>query len=203
MSAPQPPLDRERFLRLVIPFEAGLVPVAVGLAWLLGESLVDSLRQPGTGLFWGIAATVPPLICLVVIRAIPLRSLRRVGEFLNGVLGPALARCTLPELALVALLAGVGEELLFRGALQPILGLPLTSVLFAFAHFITPTYALLTGLMGLYLGWLAQAWGTLWVPIVTHALYDFVAFLVVIRDVRQQAAGHLSDRFPHSDLPDT
>ncbi len=202
MSAPQLPLDRERFLRLAIPFEAGLVPVAVGLAWLLEGSLADWLRRPGTGLCWGIAATVPPLICLMVIRAIPWRPLRRVGEFLNCVLGPALARCTLPELALIALLAGLGEELLFRGALQPVLGLTLTSLLFAFAHCITPTYAMLTGLMGLYLGWLAEASGTLWGPIVTHALYDFVAFLVVIRDVRQQAVGHSPDRLSRSQLPD-
>ncbi len=202
MSLPQPPLDRERFLRLAIPFEAGLVPLAVALAWLLGGSLNDSLRRPGPGLFWGIVATVPPLICLVVIRAIPWRPLRRVGEFLRGVLGPALSQCSLMELAWVALLAGLGEELLFRGALQPFLGLPLASLLFALAHCITPTYALLTGLMGLYLGWLAKATGNLWVPITTHALYDLIAFLVVIRDVRRQVAGPLPDPFRHSDFPD-
>ena len=200
VSVPQPPLDRHRFLRMAIPFEAGLVPVAVLWAWFWGLSLADWLRQPGRGLLWGIVATVPPLICLVIVRAIPWKPLRRVGEFLNGVLGPALAQCTLFELAVVALLAGLGEELLFRGALQPVLGLPLASVLFALAHFITPTYALLTGLMGLYLGWLAEASGTLWTPIATHALYDFIAFLVVIRDVRRSTADRL-EPFPPGTPP--
>jgi len=179
-------MDRDTFLRTAIPFEAALVPVAALLAWILGVSLRDGLQEPAHGIAWGIGATIPPLIALVVVRALPWAPLRRVGEFLNGVLGPALAACSLAELALVSLLAGLGEELLFRGALQPVLGLPLASVLFALAHFITPTYALLTGVMGLYLGWLATASGTLWTPIVTHALYDFVAFLVVIRDVRRQ-----------------
>jgi membrane protease YdiL (CAAX protease family) len=187
VSAPPPSLDRDRFLRIAIPFEAGLVPLAVGLAWLFGISLPNHLGRPGFGLWWGVLATIPPLVCLVVVRAIPWPPLRRVGSFLNEVLGPALAQCSLGELALVASLAGVGEELLFRGALQPVLGLALTSLIFAGAHFITPTYAVLTGLMGLYLGWLFTASQTLWVPIVTHALYDFVAFLVVIRDVRRQA----------------
>lgn len=201
MSVPPTPIDRDRFLRLAIPFEAGLVPVAVLGAWFGGNSLADLLRTPGPGLLWGLLATIPPLICLVIVRAIPWRPLRRVGEFLNGVLGPALAQCTLLELALVALLAGLGEELLFRGALQPVLGLPLASVLFALAHFITPTYAVLTGLMGLYLGWLAEVSGTLWAPIATHALYDFIAFLVVIRDVRRRTNGSLAEPVPPSEPP--
>ena len=196
MSVPQPAIDRDRFLRLAIPFEAGLVLLAVLWAWFWGYSLADMLPKPGSGVLWGIVATVPPLIGLVIVRAIPWKPLRRVGKFLTGVLGPALAQCTLFELAIVALLAGLGEELLFRGALQPVLGLPLASVLVALAHSITPTYALLTGLMGLYLGWLAEASGTLWVPIATHALYDFIAFLVVIRDVRRTTADALSEPFP-------
>lgn len=157
------------------------------------------LREPGLGVLWGVVATVPPLIALLLVRAVPWRPLRRVGEFLSTVVGPALAACSLPELALVALLAGLGEELLFRGALQPLLGLPVASLLFALAHFITPTYAVLTGLMGLYLGWLAETSGTLWVPITTHALYDFIAFLVVIRDIRRPTDGPCPDEFPPSD----
>lgn len=201
MSVPPTPIDRDRFLRLAIPFEAGLVPVAVLWAWIWGCSLADALRKPGPGLCWGVLATVPPLIGLGIVQAIPWKPLQRVGEFLTRVLGPALAQCSLLELAVVALLAGLGEELLFRGALQPVLGLPLASVLFALAHSITPTYALLTGLMGLYLGWLAEAAGTLWAPIVTHALYDFVAFLVVIRDVRRRTNGSLAAPVPPSDPP--
>jgi len=182
-------MDRNKFLRMAVPFEGALVPLAAILAWILGVPLRDALQEPVRGIGWGLVATIPPLIALVVVRAIPWAPLRRVGEFLNGVLGPALAACSLAELALVALLAGLGEELLFRGALQPVMGLLLASGLFAVAHFITPTYAVLTGLMGLYLGWLANVAGTLWAPIVTHALYDFVAFLVVIRDVRRLGTG--------------
>jgi membrane protease YdiL (CAAX protease family) len=190
VSSPPPPLDRDQFLRLAIPFEAALVPLAAGLAWAFGISLPDHLQRPEYGLLMGGAATIPPLICLVGLRESPWPPFRRVGDFLSGVLGPALTRCSLGELAVVAILAGLGEELLFRGALQPVLGLALTSLIFAGAHFITPTYAVLTGLMGLYLGWLFETSKNLWVPIMTHALYDYVAFLLVIRDVRRQTRGN-------------
>jgi membrane protease YdiL (CAAX protease family) len=41
---------------------------------------------------------------------------------------------SLGEWFVLALSAGVGEEILFRGALQPIFGIPLTAILFTIAH---------------------------------------------------------------------
>ena len=71
-------------------------------------------------------------------------------------------RCTLAEFGIIALLAGVGEEMLFRGVLQgtisrwirPEIGLVAASALFGLAHLITLMYALAASLMGIYLGWL-------------------------------------------------
>lgn len=51
------------------------------------------------------------------------------GEF-RRVLGPM----TDSEAFLAAVLSGCAEELLFRGALQPLLGLPIASVLFGLVH---------------------------------------------------------------------
>ena len=92
-------------------------------------------------------------------------------------------------LALVALLAGLGEETLFRGVIQPALAahLPLwaalavTAALFGLAHWITPTYALLAGIVGAYLGGLLLVSGNLLAPIVAHALYDLVALTLLVR----------------------
>jgi uncharacterized protein len=49
------------------------------------------------------------------------------------------------------------------------------------------SYAMLAGVIGLYLGWLWMATGELLLPIAVHALYDFLAlvYLVKIRPRRQ------------------
>ena len=89
----------------------------------------------------------------------------------------------------MALLAGVGEEALFRGVIQPALAAHLPAwaaiahrhrLLFGLAHWVTPTYAILAGIVGAYLGWLLlRLSGNLLVPIVAHALYDVVALAVL------------------------
>ncbi len=79
--------------------------------------------------------------------------------------------------------ASVGEEVLFRGALQPIFGLWPTAIFFALIHnqyMLTP--AVLTVLMaGLGFGWLRRRYNTT-TAIVAHFLYDFTqaALLVIV-----------------------
>jgi membrane protease YdiL (CAAX protease family) len=97
------------------------------------------------------------------------------------------------EIALIAILAGLGEELLFRPIIQgglaqcfsspygTIIGLSLASVVFAMLHMLTPTYALLAGLIGLYLGAIWLWTGNLLVPITAHALYDFLAISFLLK----------------------
>jgi membrane protease YdiL (CAAX protease family) len=61
---------------------------------------------------------------------------RRVGEISETLFDPK--GLSVVAAALFALLigvgAGLGEETLFRGAVQPVLGIPVTSVLFASMH---------------------------------------------------------------------
>jgi len=95
------------------------------------------------------------------------------------------------------LLAGLGEEMLFRGVVQQALAnwigspagvwiaLGIAAVLFALAHSITVAYAVLAGLIGLYLGGIWLVSDNLLVPITTHALYDFMVLLYLVR-VRAQ-----------------
>jgi uncharacterized protein len=93
------------------------------------------------------------------------------------------------ELALLSLLAGIGEEAFFRGVLQSWLesrhstpfALAVASAAFGAAHWLTSTYAFLAMLVGLYLGWLLFLSGNLLVPIMTHALYDLVALCILVR----------------------
>ena len=97
------------------------------------------------------------------------------------------------ELAVIAALAGIGEEMLFRGVIQAVVaqqiggprgmwwGLLVAAALFGLLHPVTPTYAVLAALIGLYLGWLWLAWGNLLLPIITHGSYDFLALWYLLR----------------------
>ncbi len=88
---------------------------------------------------------------------------------------------TLGEWIVVALGAGIGEEILFRGALQPVFGLWFTSILFAVAHIqygITPI-TLLIFVISLALGYIRRRSNTA-VAIFVHAGYDFVLGLIYL-----------------------
>jgi membrane protease YdiL (CAAX protease family) len=74
--------------------------------------------------------------------------------------------------------AGVGEEVLFRGALQPRLGVVLTAVLFGALHvqYQVPGMIMIV-LMGIALGVLKNRTSTTFTALV-HVLYDVGAFLL-------------------------
>jgi hypothetical protein len=144
----------------------------------------------------GLAATVPMLLGLVWTITTGWRPARQLVDLVVEQLGPVLARRSAVELGLLAALAGIAEEVLFRGVVQVGLARVLSeggalvaaSVLFGLAHFATPTYALLAGLVGLYLGGIFLLQGNLLVPIGAHATYDFVALLYVVRRYRTSQA---------------
>ena len=86
-------------------------------------------------------------------------------------------------------MAGLGEELLFRGFIQRGLenwgsltaGLVISSVLFGLAHAMTKAYLLLGILAGFFFGGIYVMTGNLLIPMITHAVYDFVALLYYLR----------------------
>ncbi len=85
------------------------------------------------------------------------------------------------EWFILALAAAIGEELLFRGALQPVFGLWPTALLFAVAHIqysITPATAFLL-VVGVVLGYLRRRHNTS-VAMFVHFGYDFTLGMLVL-----------------------
>ena len=78
----------------------------------------------------------------------------------------------------LGLSAGIGEELLLRGALQPRFGLVLTSAVFALLHTQYGVSFVIVGLFGfgLVLGWERKQFGTT-AAILTHALFNALVVL--------------------------
>jgi membrane protease YdiL (CAAX protease family) len=88
---------------------------------------------------------------------------------------------TLWEWLLLALAAGIGEELLFRGALQPVMGLAGTSLLFALVHVqygYTP-FMLVVVFIAVVLGLIRRYFSTT-IAIVVHVGYDFTLGLLAL-----------------------
>jgi membrane protease YdiL (CAAX protease family) len=113
----------------------------------------------------------------------------RIRRLCEEAIRPLFAACSLAELALICALAGLGEELLFRGVLQTAfsneLGMPagvaLASLIFGLLHALTPTYAMLATLLGIYLGVIWLLCDSLLVVSVAHGLYDFIALVYLTR----------------------
>lgn len=188
-------LRRSDFLKLATVFQGGLVVAAYVIGWLADIDPLGSLEFDVRGLVIGLCATVPLYLAFQVCYRLPIEGLRQIRHFLLEKMGPLLDACNLRDMTYLGLLAGVTEEILFRGVLQPLAetawgwesGLIFSNLLFALAHWITPAYALLAGLTGLYLG-LAMDFGgerNLLIPIVIHAAYDMLAFVKVVRSYRE------------------
>jgi membrane protease YdiL (CAAX protease family) len=165
------------------------VLLALALGWWLQVAPFATLAWTWRGLAWGIAATAPLLLGLAWCLRTTFRPVARLVQIVEQRIAPLFAVSGPVALALVALLAGLGEETLFRGVTQPALAahlpvwaaLAATAALFGLAHWITPAYALLAGIVGAYLGGLLLVSGNLLAPIVAHALYDLVALTLLVR----------------------
>ncbi len=184
-----PTTARHGIVFLGIVIEGGMILLAILVGWLLEQPPLARMRWEWSALFWGIAATGPAILLLLVLTRWPIGPLRSMRQFVEEVLVPLFRPCSLVDLLGISCLAGLGEEMLFRGVLQDALSNPLSpwlavvlaGVVFGALHAITLTYALFAAGMGIYLGALYLWTDNLLAPIVTHALYDFLALLYLVR----------------------
>lgn len=127
------------------PYSTRLL-VSLGLGLLLGLAVVATTR-------------------LLVARTQWARELQRELSAIVGDLSPR-------ELTWLALLSGFAEELFFRGAMQPVLGLWLTSLIFGAVHVgpkrVFLAWSLWAFVMGVLLGAIFELTGVLWGAVLAH-----------------------------------
>ena len=178
---------RSRWLFLMLEFAC--IPVALALGWLVDVDPRATLTWTPRAVGFGVAAALPAWLLVVAFHRLRPGPLEPMMRLVDELLVPAFARWTVGELLMVSLLAGVGEELLFRGVLQPALAGPLgwwwarivASLVFGLVHALSVSYAVFATLMGVWLGVLWIASGNLLVPIVAHAAYDFLTLVYLRR----------------------
>jgi len=81
------------------------------------------------------------------------------------------------EIVVIAILAGLAEELLFRGVIQAKLGIVPASIMFGLLHCVTPAYVVIATVVGFYLGVMYTFYQSLLVPIQLHFVYDLAALI--------------------------
>jgi membrane protease YdiL (CAAX protease family) len=83
-------------------------------------------------------------------------------------------------------MAGLAEELLFRGVIQAKWGIIAASILFGVLHAVTPAYVILATVIGFYIGLLYHCFQGLLIPIQLHCIYDFGALIYLRYFVKEQ-----------------
>lgn len=165
----------------------------IGVLGLLAIWLFDiPVRWVGIGegrvwLFGAIGAVLTYLLLLVLTRIPALfpddmaRQMRGLYQFARSFSWPVLIA--------LSVLAGVGEELLFRGAVQGWLAnltgawpaIFASALLFGLVHYVSFTYFLVATGLGLLLGFAYHVSGSLELVMIWHALYDMVALFILVR----------------------
>lgn len=180
-------MDRKTLLSVTVIVEGGLFLLALFLISAAG-------MDPRPGFEPSVSATfLALLLCLPMLAALYLTSrtdwppLARLRREMDEKVRPIFANCKPIDLLIISLCAGVAEELFFRGWLQTLLvarlgllvGICLAGLLFGLAHYLSREYALYAFITGLYLGALYHWTGNLYLLMVVHAFYDFVALLAL------------------------
>ncbi len=157
---------------LVILLYGSLTMTAFAIGWLRGD--LDLYRLNGSTTTWLLASPIVGIALGLGFVGLSKWSVRRWkwARRLHQDFRAILGRLSTEEILVLAVASAIGEELLFRGALLPWLGIWPQAVIFALLHigpsrrFLPWTFSAL--LIGLAFGWLYQATGDLGAPIVCH-----------------------------------
>ena len=187
-SSPEP--VGARFVRLAVVFYTALLLVAVVLGALGGRN-VFVLGDSAVFAFSAGAVTACSTVGfgVVIYRLLPV--LRRIADEVAPLLvDGARAR----DLVLLSVMSGVGEEVFFRGVLQPVLGIVATSLLFGALH-VGPDRRYLVWTLwavgaGFLFGALYEWTGGLLAPATAHVLHNAATLLLWKRSRRKRSGAH-------------
>ncbi|KAA1171929.1 CPBP family intramembrane metalloprotease [Marinobacter salinexigens] len=174
--------------RAALMFQGGIGLAGLGLIWLFAIPVQwDGLGLIRVVVFGALGAAITYLVLLLLSLVPGLfpddleRQMRGLYHFARSFPWTVLAA--------LSALAGVGEELLFRGAVQgwltgtvgPWMALIVSAVLFGLVHYVSFTYFLVATGLGVVLGAAYHFSDSLALVMVWHGLYDMMALFFLIR----------------------
>ncbi len=170
----------------VLALYAGLAVVAVVIGGIRGDWDIYRIAGVSSPLRLLLSPLIGVAIGLVVVFASRLAVhrfdwARRLHRDFRGVLGNLSAR----DIFILAVASSVGEELLFRGALQPWIGVVPSAAIFALLHigpgtrFLPWTFSAFV--IGLLFGWLTGSLGDLGAAVAAHFTINYMNLSYIIR----------------------
>ena len=173
--------------RLVFGLYGALAIIALLIS--AGREDVDIYRIAGTStaLWLGLSPIIGVAtgIVVVLLSRMAVRRFRwaqALHQDFRSLLGPLTSR----EILVLALASSIGEELLFRGALQPWFGIWPQALIFALLH-IGPNrgflpWTLSAFILGVAFGYMFEWTGDLGGPIVAHFTINYLNLRYIVRN---------------------
>ena len=156
---------------------------ALGTGWGLRRDHEEALRRLGlrwptvsdclSGLVLGLMMYIGATLAASLMPAAETAGQLGVRALFDAI------KSALPAALALALMAGIGEEILFRGALQPVFGVYVASLLFVLLHAhygLSPALPILFA-VSVGFGFLRKRFSTT-AAIICHATYNFAPFLL-------------------------
>jgi len=189
--------------RLATLFYFAVAGAAFVWAWIFDLPLLGDERPTLQGLGLGVlTGGAVVLVCHLAWQVS--EHVREASAFMGRLFGPV----TLPQAVWLAAVSGLAEELCFRGALWPQLGLVGTSVFFALCHVVPVRalagYPIFAFFAGLLLGHLRLRTGSVWPPVLAHTTINAlnIAWLGAIERRRLRPAPLPAPPPPSADRSD-
>lgn len=179
------------YLTLFLNFLPQVLIPLIGVGWLMRRSFGQTLQRLGLTDFSlesiavGIGVAIGLLIMVGVVNVVWISLVPQDIYEEQTEASEALAESidTFWLVLAVATAAAVGEEIAFRGALQPVFGLWWTAFIFTAIHAqytLTPAALIIFG-VALALGWLRRRYN-LYAAIAAHFMYNFIPLLASLAD---------------------
>jgi hypothetical protein len=180
---------RYKLLILTCLVEGIVLMAALIIAKYYGIKLVPLTQNIFRDVVIGTIGALFPLALFMILLSEKVEGIPALGSLRSIIVNDIrviFSEAKLPDLCLIAVCAGLAEELLFRGVIQVKLGIVGASIIFGLLHFITPAYFVIATIMGLYLGILYQYYDSLLIPIQLHFIYDLGALIYLRYFVKSQ-----------------
>lgn len=195
-------MTRKQVLLMALAVEAGLGVIALLVASWLGLDWRGWIQWSWVTALLGVGVGVALFGFLLLLRKSSWAPLRRLNGLVDDFVQPLFGRCRGVDLLIIAILAGIGEEFLFRGVIQEgmemwllgslgttaalVVALVVASVIFGLLHFVSLEYFVFATILGLLMGAMVIWTGDLLASVVAHAVYDYLALVYVVNVTRSR-----------------